>query len=382
MAHDPTDGYGEKPLPHTRSGRIPQWMIDESLGLPPRYPSPWREASPMDLDVHLGRGRDGQSPDRSSGPSPSRGTHGRRRQQGRLRRVLNVSGVIALLAAGSAWAFYRGVNEHAASNLPVPPPGIVTRAIPDNPASAAPTSTGRVQVTFADQADVWLAHVGHPTPSIESAVPLGTPAPVTATSDSFRFLGGGRSSSGHVAAYDPCRPIHYVISDRAPGEADRFLKAAISRTSQATGLKFVDDGATDEAPSEQRKAFQPDRYGDRWAPVLVAWSTPGLVPDLKGDVVGTGGSAAVAVSGRAPVYVSGQVALDAPQIAQVLTRPGGDAIVQGIIEHELGHLVGLDHVDDPTQLMFPVTTPGVTDFAAGDLTGLSILGQGRCAPEL
>lgn len=374
MVHDPTRGDGEKPLPRTRSGRIPQWKIDESLGLPPRYPSPWREASPMDLDVHLGRGRDGQPPGHQSWPPPSH------RKRGRLRRALNVMGAIVLLASGGAWAFYRGVNQHTASNPT--PPVIVTRAVPNGPAPAVQPSTGHVQVTFADQADVWFAHVGRPTPSVESAVRLGTPAPVTVTSDSFRFLGGGRSSSGQVAAYDPCRPIHYVISDGAPDGADRLVKAAIGRTSKATGLKFVDDGATDEAPSERRNAFQPNRYGDRWAPVLIAWTTPTQVPDLKGDVVGTGGSAAVAVSGRAPVYVSGQVALDAPQIAQVLTRPRGNAIVQGIIEHELGHLVGLDHVDDPTQLMFPVTTPGVTDFAAGDLTGLSILGQGRCAPEL
>ncbi len=50
--------------------------------------------------------------------------------------------------------------------------------------------------------------------------------------------------------------------------------------------------------------------------------------------------------------------------------------------HELGHLVGLDHVDDDSQLLHPETVPGVTDYAAGDLTGLSRLGQGPCVPEL
>lgn len=49
--------------------------------------------------------------------------------------------------------------------------------------------------------------------------------------------------------------------------------------------------------------------------------------------------------------------------------------------HELAHVVGLDHVDDPTQLMNPEGT-GVTEFAAGDLAGLAVLGGGQCVPEL
>jgi hypothetical protein len=38
----------------------------------------------------------------------------------------------------------------------------------------------------------------------------------------------------------------------------------------ATGFKFVFDGMTDEAPNKERKAYQPDRYKDRCAPVLIA----------------------------------------------------------------------------------------------------------------
>lgn len=49
--------------------------------------------------------------------------------------------------------------------------------------------------------------------------------------------------------------------------------------------------------------------------------------------------------------------------------------------HELANVVGLDHVDDPTQLMNPEGT-NVTEFAAGDLAGLARLGGGQCVPEL
>ena len=50
--------------------------------------------------------------------------------------------------------------------------------------------------------------------------------------------------------------------------------------------------------------------------------------------------------------------------------------------HELGHLVGLDHVTAANQLMYPQTRPGVTDFGAGDLTGLAALGRGTCLPDM
>ena len=40
----------------------------------------------------------------------------------------------------------------------------------------------------------------------------------------------------------------------------------------------------------QRAPYQPDAYGDRWAPLLIAWTTPEVAPQLKGKVIGTGGS--------------------------------------------------------------------------------------------
>ena len=112
----------------------------------------------------------------------------------------------------------------------------------------------------------------------------------------------------------------------------------------------------------------------------MARSRAAPTPALAGDTVGEAGSLAVSLGDGPRVYVTGTVSLDAGQFPQIAAD--SPATASGIVLHELGHLVGLDHVDDDSQLLHPETVPGVTDYAAGDLTGLSRLGQGPCVPEL
>lgn len=61
---------------------------------------------------------------------------------------------------------------------------------------------------------------------------------------------------------------------------------------------------------------------------------------------------------------------------------GGNRSVTAIVKHELAHVVGLGHVGDSTQLMAASASVEVSDFSAGDLTGLAMLGSGKCRPEV
>lgn len=222
-----------------------------------------------------------------------------------------------------------------------------------------------------------------PTPGREeSATPLAAPITVVPTNNSYKFL-DYQADNATPVAWDPCRPIHFVERTlNEPIGGDQVLIAAISRISQVTGLQFINDGPTSEIPSFRRLSYQPNAYGDRWAPVLISWMTEAENPDFVTNTEGETAPSAVSLNGSPKTYVSGSIELDATKLAQTLTMPGGTNLVYAVILHELGHLIGLAHVIDPGQLMFPESGRGLTDFAAGDLTGAAILGTRACAPYL
>ena len=221
-----------------------------------------------------------------------------------------------------------------------------------------------------------------PTPTSSTGQRLLAPSMSGPAASSYAFIATNPDGVTPVT-FDPCRPIHYVVrSSGAPAEGDVLLTEAIERISTATGLQFIADGATDELPSAERANFQPDRYGDRWAPVLIAWSSPTEFNDLAGSVIGVASSAPVETDDGGQALVSGQVALDTAQLSDLLQYNGGRSITVATITHELAHLVGLAHVDDPQQLMYPSARPLVTNLGSGDRAGLAALGSGTCHPTL
>jgi hypothetical protein len=228
---------------------------------------------------------------------------------------------------------------------------------------------------------------GRPTPlGLASATPLGKPPAVAGPDEGYEFSSTQDFAAAPVT-YDPCRPVHYVTSNRtAVDGSDELVASAVDEISAATGLRFVSDGPTDEAPSVDRAFYQPGRYGDAWAPVLIAWSDDTESPGLAGSVAGLGGSAYLKSIGAdapaaAKVYVSGAVTLDGPDLREVEATQGR-AAVRAVVLHELAHVVGLDHVNDRRQLMYPEAVAGVVDLGAGDRRGLAQLGAGDCHPEV
>lgn len=179
---------------------------------------------------------------------------------------------------------------------------------------------------------------------------------------------------GSPVRYDPCTPIHVRVNEaNAPEGASRLVRGALDELADATGLVFTDDGATDEDPQDDERRGTGD--GTR-PPVLIVWTTPAEHEELKGDTAGVGGSVQ---SIDRDWYETGSVLLDAPQLSDwdIDSREGATE-VKAVILHELAHVVGLDHVDDPLELMYPRARPGVNSFGPGDLAGLSAVGAGGC----
>lgn len=213
---------------------------------------------------------------------------------------------------------------------------------------------------------------------------IGAPAAgVTSTggaagAGTFAFL--STDEVGRPLRFDPCQPVSYVINpDGAPAGAVDDVHEAFRRLGAATGITFAYAGATTEVHnviggSGGRRSYQPERYGRRWAPVLVSFVTGDSEPVLAGNVLGYGGSTSYWTSSSDPAYVTGEIVLDRELS---LVRPGfGPGMTSGnLIQHELAHVIGLDHVEDRSEVMYESISDQSPDgFGPGDLAGLAHLG--------
>lgn len=181
---------------------------------------------------------------------------------------------------------------------------------------------------------------------------------------SYAFMSLQHGTTAPVT-YQSCVPITYVVDDTQQVQGgDRLIEQAVAEISRLTGLQFVSLGTIAE-PVEGSGVM-----------VRIAWTDDRQVPQLVGDTVGIGGSSSIRLPSGRRYYDSGEISLDSPDLAMTLVERGPNA-VRAVIMHELGHVVGLDHVRDRNELMNEKNL-GKTEFGPGDLEGLELLGSGGC----
>lgn len=203
-------------------------------------------------------------------------------------------------------------------------------------------------------------------------------APAVAAPDagSYAFVQHQDGAPNDPVTWNPCRPIHYEVNPAGgPPNAIPLTEQAIERAQQASGLAFEYDGETNARP-RWHSPVVPILGADK--PVLISWAKATEVPELAGNIAGIGGSVPRRSHNGWLRYTTGGVTLDADNFASLAGQPGGQAEQRAIILHELGHLLGLDHVPDHAQLM-NARNEGLLDYGPGDLAGLAKLGNGRCA---
>jgi hypothetical protein len=226
---------------------------------------------------------------------------------------------------------------------------------------------------------VWLGPVAPSEP--DTADTTATSAGPGASTDGYTVW--SRNDDGTPVRWDPCSPIELVVAaDGAPPRAREDLDEAIARIEEATGLTLRVAGTTDERPRADRPPYQPDRYGHRWAPVLVAWSRPhegGI--HLRSSDRGVAVPIAVGPTGDR-TYVTAQLVLNADRHDlepgfEDRSRSWGSTLL-----HELAHVVGLDHVDDPTELLHVHPGQGPVTLGPGDRAGLAEVGAAQGCREV
>lgn len=202
------------------------------------------------------------------------------------------------------------------------------------------------------------------------------PAVVSPDTGSYAFIQHQDGAPNDPVTWSPCQPIHYEINPAGgPPDAIPLTEQAVERAQQASGLVFQYDGETSARP-RWHSPVVPILGLDK--PVLISWADAAEVPELAGNVAGIGGSVPRRNHDGWLRYTSGGVTLDSASFAALARRPDGEAEQRAIILHELGHLLGLNHVPDSAELMNGHNV-GLLDYGPGDLAGLAKLGSGRCA---
>lgn len=202
------------------------------------------------------------------------------------------------------------------------------------------------------------------------------PPPALDGADGYRFIHVDEGTA-LPSRFDPCAPVSYVINPAgAPARGVEDVEEAFRRAELATGIRFVYEGEVDEVPSRDRPPHQPERYGDRWAPILVGWTAmdAGEGERIHGTVVGWAAHSPLLSAGRQDVVTTGTIALDA-DARSVNAGFGAGRRWGNVILHEVGHLLGLDHSEGRGEVMAETVDRGAGRWGAGDLLGLAYLGS-------
>lgn len=227
------------------------------------------------------------------------------------------------------------------------------------------------------------------TPPTTAAEPTRQPEescviPVPRANNDYEYLQAA-GQDGDLAPYSrngrkyfgwrPCDPITYAVNTRRANRTQiDAMNKAIRQVENASGFDFVFLG--DVNGSLNTNNIDANVPGVGQAMAVIGFSDSTATPILGGSVIGIGGIGSgsgdnLVQDGSFVWIVRGGFAL--ADIDDV-TEPGD---ITATFAHELGHLVGLNHVSAVQELMRPVLSDQ-RDFGDGDMNGLYSIGEPQC----
>lgn len=222
------------------------------------------------------------------------------------------------------------------------------------PASRRPDPPAKVAPVFPPRSNPGLA------PS--SGCFHGAPS-----SAGFAFL---NVDDGCPIRWDPCRPVNWWFNPDGAIRPQSEIAAAFDQVEAASGLDFVYQGTTGETRSTWYNIIVtgPRFTGPRG--IVVSWEA---FPD---EALGRGGFRYL----TSPAYLAPDVVRGVAYFSttsRAPSEPGHAArFWMDLFLHEIGHAVGLHHVEEPEQVMRPRISQSPNGWlGVGDGEGLRLVGS-------